>query len=296
MFGLQELEAFAAVMKGRSLTDSARALDLPKSTLSRRIRQLETSLGQRLLRRESNRLIPTEAGHLFYGYCDEILKQAAQSRLALDELREDVSGFLDVYCHDMLLRGWLGPLALDFMERYPALEMNLSTQVTVPGPELVDGVCVWVGSEPETAMRCEKLGNLSQGVYGHPDYLHRLGRPEHPRDVGVHCWVNLSRDNRGADLWHPREGRYRTAAPSRCFAVDRSFIQVDAIVNGGGIGLLPHWMVALRQQHHPGTLVPCFPDWQGPDLGVYLLYPHGQLPRRTQVFIAALRELVPDAW
>ncbi len=297
MFGLKELEAFVAVMDSRSLTDSARQLYLPKSTMSRRIRHLEDALGQRLLRRESNRLIPTDAGRLFYRYCAEILQLASQGHSALEELRQEISGHLDVYCDDLLLRSWFCSLVLGFMDSHPGLEMKLHTQVNPPGQEIVEGVCVWVGSEPETGLRCEKLGVLRQGVYGNPDYIESLGRLEHPRDVPSQCWVDLSRQgNEGIELWHPREGHYRPVSPSRRFSVDRTFIQVDAIVNGGGLGLVPHWIVEKRQKHHPGTLQSCLSEWQGPSLGIYLLYPYGQLPRRTQVFIETIRQSVPTSW
>ncbi|SEG47625.1 LysR family transcriptional regulator [Marinobacterium lutimaris] len=297
MFGLKELEAFAAVMDSRSLTDSARELYLPKSTMSRRIRHLETALGQRLLRRESNRLIPTEAGHLFYQYCQQILNLASQGHSALEELSQDVSGRLDVYCHDLLLRGWFSRQVLGFMDTHRGLEMQLHTQFNPPGPDMVEGICIWVGSEPDTALRCEKLGVLRQGIYGHPDYLQRLGAISHPREVAEHAWVDLTlQGNQGIELWHPGEGYYRPVGPSRRFAVDSALIQVDAIVNGGGVGLVPHWTVELRMKHHPGTLEQCLPDWQGPSLGVYLLYPYGQQPRRAQVFIDTIRHAVPESW
>ena len=64
MYDFDELAAFADVMTTGSLTRSAQKLGLAKSTLSRRISQLEARLNQPLLRRQANRLIPTEAAIL----------------------------------------------------------------------------------------------------------------------------------------------------------------------------------------------------------------------------------------
>ena len=103
MYDLKELEAFAAVVRSGSLSLTARELNLPKSTLSRRIRQLEAGVGQSLLRRESNQLIPNEAGHVFYRYCDEILGLARQGSEALNELHEVITGELVLRSHEAFI-------------------------------------------------------------------------------------------------------------------------------------------------------------------------------------------------
>lgn len=297
MFDLKELEAFVSVMETRSLTESARLLALPKSTMSRRIRQLESVLGQTLLRRESNRLIPTEAGVLFNRYCEEILRLAATGCSALQELREEVSGQLVVQCHDALLRAWFSPLVLDFLSRHPGVELKLRSRVLAPGCEQDEGVHVWLGDEPDCGLRAERLGSLAQGLYATPDYLRQRGDPRHPRELASHVWIEREgRDAQGMELWHAQQGSYRVQSTMARLTVDRLSLQMDAIVNAGGLGLLPHWLVAGRQRHHPGTLTCCLPDWQGPELGIWLLYPHGQLPRRTQAFLSHVRESVPPQW
>src|SRR5699024_90327 len=106
MHDLDELSAFVAVMQSGSLTLSARQQGVAKSTLSRRISQLESRLGQRLLYRQANRLIPTEAGLLFLDYCHQILRLAEQSQQALDELRQDIRGELKIDVHNAFSRGW----------------------------------------------------------------------------------------------------------------------------------------------------------------------------------------------
>lgn len=297
MFDLKELEAFVSVMKSQSLTESARMLDLPKSTMSRRIRQLESELGQALLRRESNKLIPTEAGKLFLHYAQEILDLAGNGRSALDELKQDVSGKLVVNCHDALLRPWFGPLMLEFMNTFPGLEVSLKTQIAPPGLEQKDGLCLWLGKEPEAGMNCEHIGTLHQSVYASPAYLQQHEPPAHPSDLACHRWIGLgSEEQDGVEFWHLNEGRSKPSLANSRLKVDRLFMKVDAIVNGGGLGLLPDWSVSRRESHHPGGLVKCLPEWQGPSQGIYLLYPHGSLTRRAQVFLTYIRQSLPQEW
>lgn len=296
MYDLKELEVFVSVVKTGSLTTSARELNLPKSTLSRKIRSLEAVVGQPLLRRESRRVIPNEAGRMFYQYCSEILNLAAQGREALDELKEEVSGKLVLCCHESLVRGWFSQLVESFMACHEGLSVSVQTQRVAP-ETLNDGVCVWVGSPGDTLLRQKPLGHLSQSVYASPEYLARYGHPETPGDLKHHVWVDmLGTDSTGIMLQHPFESAYPLSPPKRAFTVDQFSVQGDAIADGRGLGLMPNWLVERRLRAHPGTLVPCLPDWQGPLLPVSLLYPHGVLPRRVRAFINHVSNAAPADW
>jgi len=296
MYDLKELEAFVSVVKTGSLTASTRELNLPKSTLSRRIRSLENSLGQPLLRRESRRITPNEAGRVFYRYSNDILELAVQGRSALDELREEVSGKLILRCHEALVRGWFSELVESFMARHQDIRVSVQTQSGFP-ESVDDGACVWLGRCDDTTLRLEALGQLSQGIYGSPGYFARYGVPETPGDLARHAWVDMiGSGDPGTVLQHPRQGVYPLSLPETAFTVDQFVVQGDAIAKGRGLGLMPHWLVERRLEAHPGTFVPCLTEWQGPVLPVSLVYPHGILPRRLRAFIRHVRDAVPPEW
>lgn len=296
MYDLKELEAFVSVVNSGSLTRTAEKLNLPKSTLSRRIRQLEDSLGQPLLRRQSRCIAPNEAGRVFYRYCNQILALAHRGREALDELQEGISGTLELRCHEAFVRGWFFRVVEAFLARHEDLQVSVST-LRQPPRETPDSVSIWLGETGDTDLRKESLGWLSQGVYGHPDYFVRHGRPETPEDLRQHAWVDILGAVAGdVTLVHPRHGNHRLSPPTRSLTVDQFCLQGDAIARGQGLGLVPHWLAQRRLEAHPGDLELCMPDWQGPMLPVSLLYSHGVLPRRVRAFIRFLRESVPVEW
>ncbi|MBU2875658.1 LysR family transcriptional regulator [Marinobacter salexigens] len=296
MYDLKELEAFVSVVKTGSLTASTLELNIPKSTLSRRIRNLETTVGQSLLRRESRRVIPNEAGRVFYQYSNDILALASQGREALDELSEKVTGKLVLRSHESLVRGWFFELVQSFLARYDGLSVSIQTQNEVP-ESLDDGVCVWLGSPGDAPFRQKPLGHLHQGLYGSPEYFARVGYPGGPGDLKHHAWVDmLGSCDSGLVLQHPCEGVYPLNLPESAFTVDQFCVQGDAIADGRGLGLMPHWLIERRLRSHPGTLEKCLPDWQGPVLPVSLLYPHGALPRRVRAFINHVLDSVPANW
>ena len=66
MLDFNEMVIFVKVVETRNFTAAAKALGLPKSTISRKISQLETRLGARLLQRTTRSVHPTELGALYY--------------------------------------------------------------------------------------------------------------------------------------------------------------------------------------------------------------------------------------
>ncbi|EWG99255.1 LysR family transcriptional regulator [Halomonas sp. BC04] len=297
MYDLDELLAFDHVMRSGSLTRSARTLDLAKSTLSRRISQLERQLGQPLLRRQSNRLLPTEAGQLFHAYCRQILELAEQGRQALDELSEEVSGELHVVTHNALARSWLSRLLAAFMDTHPGIRLTLQTCTTPPLSADSQALTVWLGEVPGGELRQEVLGWLDRGLYGHPDYFVRCGEPQHPRELTRHAWIDLlGETEQGLTLTHPAQGEFRFQPPNSRFRVDQHMLHGDAIARGHGLGMIPAWLATLREHAHPGSLVRCLPEWSAAPLPVTLLYAFGPRPRRVSALLDFLHQSAPAEW
>ncbi|MFD1218058.1 LysR family transcriptional regulator [Microbulbifer celer] len=297
MQDLRELKVFSQVIKTGSLTASAKNLATSKSTLSRRIRQLESSVGQMLLKREANKLVPTEAGQVFYRYCEEILRLAELGRGEIEELREEVSGTLVLCAHEILIRPWLAELVEEFVLKYPAVKAILHTQTQLPTETEDDALYFWVGRVTHCDQNLMPLGNLTQSVYGHPDYLQRMGMPDHPRALARYDWVNSINDDSGLLTLH-REGEDSHPIPGKksCMQVDQVSLQADTIARARGLGLLPDWHADLRESFIPGALQRCLPQWSGPLRPVSLIYGHGQLPRRLKVFIEFVRQHRPEQW
>jgi DNA-binding transcriptional LysR family regulator len=295
MHDADELLAFADVMDSGSLTLSAQRLGVAKSTLSRRLQQLETQLGQPLMRRQSNRLAPTEAGRVFHDYCLRLIALADQSRQALDELREDISGELTLEVHEALARNWVGPALDEFLARHAGIRLSLRTRERLPHD--ANSVVVWYGEVGETSLRQETLTRLPRGLYAHPDYLARHGTPTHPHDLDGHAWIDLLGEaERGLTLRHAREGEHDVRPPGSRLRVDHLLLHADAIVRGHGLGILPVWMAERRRAAHPDQLVRCLPDWQATATPVSLLYPHGHRPRKVSALLEFLRGACPAGW
>ncbi|WP_445395859.1 LysR family transcriptional regulator [Zobellella sp. An-6] len=298
MHDLLELEGFTTVMACGSLTKAAARLGVPKSTLSRRLSQLEERLGQPLLNRRGNRLQATEAGLLFERYSRQILRLAEQSRQAMDDLREEVSGELVVRVHSSCSRSWF-PLALEaFLASYPGMRISLHTETRPPRPGEGQGeIWLWVGKDPECGLRHEVLSYWPCGLYASPGYIATRGLPGHPRELPAHAWVDwLGEAGEGLVLRHESEGEYGFQPPPSRLMVDNLVLQMDAITRGQGIGILPVQFAEGYMAAHPGNLMRCLPDWRLPSRPVGLLYSFGRQPRKVGALLAHIRKSMPDAW
>lgn len=293
---LKELRSYIAIVDNGGLTATARQLRLPKSTLSRHLKKLEGDIGHVLLRRESNRLIPTEAGQAFYRYGVELIQLMDEGMEELERLNEDIQGELVVYVNSGLIRGWLGEVIDSFMIRQPQVRFTLHSYLGSNTTKWRDAICLWMGDLPDHPLRQERLGLLSQGIYGQRAYLERFGPIQNPQELCHHQWINLAEESHTLTMKSPQGERVEVELPPCRLKADQLMLQADAIAAGHGLGVMPNWQASKRMAFHPGCFERCLPDWDAPAVPVWLAYPHGKLPRKYQAFIAHLRQSLPAAW
>ncbi|MFG6667153.1 LysR family transcriptional regulator [Halomonas sp. HNIBRBA4712] len=297
MYDFDELVAFSEVMATGSLTQSAQKMGVAKSTLSRRIRQLETRLNQPLLRRQANQLTPTEAGVLFHRYCNELLALAGQSQEALAELREEISGKITLEVHGVLARNWVAKVVEKFLDRHPRIELTLQSRERPPRTLKSNSVHIWLGALDEGKLNQERLGQMTRGLYASPRYLSRAPSLSHPDDLYHHAWIDLlDTAATSLPLYHANAPEYVFSPPRSRLRVDQTLIHVDAIASGQGIGLLPHWIVSRREEYHPGELIACLPGWEAKPLPITMLYAYGHQSRRVSALLSFLRQHRPPHW
>jgi len=298
MLDLIEIKAFCAVVDSGGLTLAAAQLGIPKSTMSRRLAQLELRVGQPLLRRQSNRLQLTEAGRVFESYARQMVRLSQQGLQVMDALREEVSGELQVRCHPACAEPWFVEAMESFLARYPGARIRLKIDDALSvNSEHQDEIWCWFGADPECELRYEPLVLLPASLYASPSYLAAQPPLTHPRDVCTHEWMGGSeRICDGVLLRHPKEGEYLCQpAPTR-LQLDDVGMQIGSLRRGRGIGILPDIRVRALNRVHPNSLVSCLPGWQASPWQVGLLYPYGRQPRKVTALLAHIRSAIPPSW
>src|SRR5262245_65738450 len=93
---LNEIAVFTRVVQAGSFTAAAKALGMPKSTVSRKVADLEERLDARLLQRTTRKLSLTDAGRAYFDYGQRIVNEVEEAELAVSSLQEKPRGLLRI--------------------------------------------------------------------------------------------------------------------------------------------------------------------------------------------------------
>lgn len=275
MQDLNDLYFFSQVVEHGGFSAAARALDIPKSRLSRRIALLEESLGVRLLQRTTRRLRLTLAGERYLHYCREMTASARAAEEAMRQLQSQPCGPVIISCPISLAQQMLAPLLPEFLDTWPSVSVqvlatNRRVDLIREGIDLALRVRTKLDTDAELVVR--HLGEDSSTMVASPAYVQRYGLPETPQDVPAHATLSFS-DPKTDVRWrlcNTTDEEVEIAIQPRLCCND-FIVLTEAAVRGRGIALLPS--VATYEALRQGQLVPVLPEWRAPAGIVHCIYP-----------------------
>lgn len=281
------MHIFVRVVDCMSFTRAAENLEIPRSTVSTAIKELEAEMGARLLNRTTRAIKVTEEGRFLYRKGQSLLQDYEQlaGTFAANDGRP--RGKLRINVPGRLGRRVLAPVLADFLDRYPDIDIQLG--VTDRAVDLVsEGVdCVIrVGALTDSNLIARPLGSLPLCNCASPDYLARYGRPDTVKDLSSHRIVAFASSMTGrVESWEYRQGDQldSLALPARV-TVNTAEALIACALAGLGMIQVPHYDV----RHHldSGRLVSVLPDTVPPPMPITLLYPHREhMTRRLEAFI-----------
>lgn len=290
---LTALRGFRAVLREGSFSAAALALRVPKSTLSKRIADLEADLGVRLIERSTRRLRPTQEGEVLAARADRLLGEAEDIRRALGESGGTPLGHLRLAVPQSFGNLLIGAIAARFRKLHP--EVTLEIHFLDRAPDLLeegfDG-CLRFGPLEDSSQVARRLTHGQAMMVAAPDLpgLDSLHRPE---DLARFDLVGLAMPWPGG--LPLQNGAEEVVLPFEPPLRLGSHLAVrDAVVAGAGIGALPG--IVCRPDLAAGRLVRVLPDWSTPRKAIYFVYPSAQsVTARLRAFIDHLvRELGED--
>lgn len=292
MYDLNDLKSFVSVVETGNLSLSSKVLGVSKSTLSRRISHLEEVMRQPLMRRQANKMQANDAGKAFLPFARAILDTVRRAHRTVDELKETVSGHLNVGLFSGLSRSWATKELFEYLSRYPDVQIDVYTLTEFSDIRDQTDIALYMGELQESNLKAELLGEQTCSLYAHHSYLQRRTAIKRIEELEQHEWVNLHNYHANSSqltLFHPEEGYQALQIPGSRLTTDLMGFHLDCIIHGRGIGILPDHMVEQRERYHPGELMKVLPEWQAPKLPLYLLSSYGHLPKRSQELIKQLK-------
>ncbi|HGM5420365.1 TPA: LysR family transcriptional regulator [Serratia liquefaciens] len=282
---IDAMRLFTRVVEQRSFTQAAQDLNLPRSTVTDAIKQLETRLQVRLLQRTTRHVSPTLDGEAYYQRCLTILADIEDAEMAFAGAKP--RGLLRIDVHGTLARHFLMPELPDFLTQYPDIELFMSEgdRLVDPVREGIDCV-VRVGKLKDSDMVALRLGELEEVTCAAPDYLQRFGTPHSISELEGHRMVGFRSTASGTlmPLEFTVAGQTRQVTLPCTVSVSAAESLVAAARMGLGIIQVPRYH--LRDSLDNGSLLPLLPQFPSTPMPVSLLYPRNrQLSPRVRVFI-----------
>ena len=275
---LNDTLVFVKVVEHGSFISAARALRLPKTTVSRKVQDLETRLGAQLLHRTTRKLGLTEAGNIYFEHSQRISRELDEAESAVSELQGGPRGWLRLTAPYSLGITWIAPLLGEFRARHP--EVRVDMVLSNESLDLIDkeiDVALRVGNLPDSGLVARRLTVFRTQVYASPSYLARHGEPLHPDDLQHHQTLALDKYSRnGAGyVWPLNDGTRVTD-----YRIDPVLVASDpgalmpALLAGEGLMLAADLMVKPHAEH--GQVQRVLAGWTGPAPDFSAVFPRGQ--------------------
>ena len=276
---IDEITVFVKVFEAGSFAAAARAMGMPKATVSAKVAALEERLGVTLIQRTTRSLRPTPAGELYFERCRRGLAEIETAEALLQDEAENPVGALrltaPVGMGDALLPALLG----GFLERYPGLkaELILTNRELDLVAEGID-VAMRIGPMRDSTYVARRFLEGGGGFYASDAYLRRNGIPVRLHDLTSHRVIGFgNKIPRMTQDETPVEVLVDPTIKCNDFFMARALIE-----SGLGIGYLPDLMVRGRRSGVRRVL----PDYRTKGT-TYFVYPNQSfVPARVRHFIA----------
>ena len=268
---------FAKVVEAQGFSAAGRLLAMPKTTVSKKVSDLEAELGVRLLNRTTRSVSLTEAGSRVYTHCLAAIRHMDAAEREARALQNEPEGLLTIAAPGAIGVTFLLPALTAFMERYPAVQVTLLSM-----NELVDlereriDVMIWAGATMPIGHSVKLVARAELGLYASRAYVELHGTPTMPDKLSAHRVVGFSHSVVGVSrpVWHLQRGdetvEVTPAAPPRFRSNDRTAV-LAAIIAGYGVGGSPTRLV----EQHPerDKLVRVLPEWRIAPVDLNAVFP-----------------------
>jgi DNA-binding transcriptional LysR family regulator len=287
MLNLNDLRVFEKVAALKSFSAAARALELPKSSISRAVTRLEKELGARLFQRTTREVTLTDTGTALQERCIDMLYRVGETLDYVGGLRATPRGRLNVTAGIGFGVNVLSELQPRFIEGYP--EANVCVDLTSQAVDLVaEGVdlAIRMGPMPPSQAVAKRLGSIRRYLCAAPSYLGKHGSPRSVADLGKHDAIEMPAINGRPRIWTFSNSKHRTAKiEPRPRIIVNDPLTIDRLVaNGAGIGCVSGYL--CTPDFKTGRLIHLLSEWTLPSVKVSVVFPsHRELAPAVRAFV-----------
>ena len=274
MIDLNNIWLFVTVVQTGGFTAASLKLDIPANTISRRMSQLEDSLGVLLLIRTTRKLNLTTAGRRYYNECLEYIQGLEQANQNVTLSQREPQGVVRVTASIDFFKYFSFEEIADFMLQYP--KIDLSFILDNHNLDLIEhniDIAIRLSHLKDSTLIAKKISENQAGLFVHPSLLEQYFTPQTIQEIKqLPCILKPSEINGAEWLLHNHQKGEQMSLPvNGRFKVNSVVDQLKATNSGLGVGLLP--LSIAKRDVERGNLIHLFSDFSQDLGGVYIVTP-----------------------
>ena len=288
---LNAISVFCKVIETQSFTQAANQQNISVAMASKLVSQLEEHLKTRLLQRTTRKIVPTEAGMLYYQRCQAILLDLSEADSSISNMATSLQGNLLISVPRDFGLLYISPNLPKFIELHPNLHIEIEFEdkrvdLVAEGYDLA----LRIGYMQDSSLVARKISSSPMHFVASPSYLESRGTPLTPDDLEYHQGL-LYKSSLNQVHWQSTKANQ----------IQRYKIQ-SKVVSNNGMALLEMTKAGLGISNSPsffvkdalasGELVEILSEYKQKPLDIYVVYPNRRhLPAKVRAFIEFLASL-----
>ena len=288
---LNAISVFCKVIETQSFTQAANQQNISVAMASKLVSQLEEHLKTRLLQRTTRKIVPTEAGMLYYQRCQAILLDLSEADSSISNMATSLQGNLLISVPRDFGLLYISPNLPKFIEFHPNLHVEIEFEdkrvdLVAEGYDLA----LRIGYMQDSSLVARKISSSPMHFVASPSYLEARGTPFTPDDLEYHQGL-LYKSSLNQVHWQSTKANQ----------IQRYKIQ-SKVVSNNGMALLEMTKAGLGISNSPsffvkdalasGELVEILSEYKQKPLDIYVVYPNRRhLPAKVRAFIEFLASL-----
>lgn len=280
----QAMRVFVQVVDSGGFAPAAKLLHMSPPSVTRAVAGLEDLIGTRLLVRTTRSLKLTAAGEGYVADCRRILAEITEAEANAAGSFTQPAGLLTVTAPALFGRIHVLPVILDFLERYPAMQVKtvFVDRVTNLVEEGLD-VAIRIATLPASGLIARRIGSIRQVLCGSPDYFSRHGEPEKPEDLASHAIIGRDGLFGHSEWLFGKDSSIRVPVSSRLIC-NTNDAAIAAAVAGFGLSRFQSYQVAPEIE--AGRLRIVLAQYEREPIPIHIVHAEGRMvSARVRAFV-----------
>ena len=287
---LEDMALLVRIVDAGGIGKAAEQLNIAKSAVSKRLKELENRLGTQLLSRTTRRSALTEAGSLYYQRAITIIDEVAELNAQTHGVKTSLSGTLKITMPLSFGLLHLTPVIDEFSQLHPELNLQIDfvdrhIDLLAEGYELA----IRIAELKDSSLQAKRLTTIRHELCASPEYLEKHGSIETLAELSNHNYlqygnIGASHTAQGKVELTDNKGVAHTVHLNVIMKANNGDFLKEMAIKGKGLCYLPNFI--SYQAIQTGQLVTLMNDFKLPALHAYAVYP------QTRFLSARCRALI----